>query len=320
MADVRGRDAPRRDEDGSVHRGQLLLVMGVMIALTLVFLAVLLNSVIYAENLGTRGSDIGGNDAVQFESAVQDAGEGFVTATNRDADSQDHDPLVSEFDESIADWDDLSRSHLVRDGHYASLSFDRTPSSPSNGSQIRQSESGSFQNANDESAWAVVENADVRNYSMTIHDVSDDFLLSVSTADGEWNLTVGDGSETTVTTERDGNVIADCTVHDEPFEIDFVAGTVDGDYCNGEPVTFAGDLEAPYGTIEYANASAVEGTYTLTVNSTDPLSSNSFNQPGEDEPVAVAGIYAADVSLMYETERIEYESTVTAAPNTHYGR
>ncbi|MCL7418278.1 MAG: hypothetical protein M8354_10625, partial [Halalkalicoccus sp.] len=51
-------------------RGQLILVTGVTIAVILVALVVLLNTVIYTENLATRGIDSGADDALEYRATV----------------------------------------------------------------------------------------------------------------------------------------------------------------------------------------------------------------------------------------------------------
>ncbi|RQH03186.1 DUF7261 family protein [Natrarchaeobius oligotrophus] len=313
MADVNASETRNRGR----RRGQLLLITGLMLAITLVFLAVLLNGVIYAENLGTRGSDIGGHETVRFETAAADAGERFVVATNRDADPHaDHADLVDRVDAAVADWDDQSRQHLVRDGSYSRVSL----ADAEDGARIHQSDSGPFESANDEGNWTVVENGDVRNASMRVDDVDGTFRLTVTTAASTWNLTVEDAGDVEVAAELDGADVAECSVSQPPFEIDFVDGTVDGDRCGGEPMVFAGGLEGPYETVALVGGDELEGAYDLTTNDTAPLSSSEFEDPGGDSPIAESELYSVDLSLTHETDRIDYQSTVTVTPNTHYGR
>ncbi|MFP8952163.1 hypothetical protein ACLI4Z_04190 [Natrialbaceae archaeon A-arb3/5] len=304
---------PATDANGTTDRAQLLLVAGLMIALTLVLLAILLNSVIYAENLGTRGSDVGGNEALDFEQSVHESTAEMLGAINYDADAVDmHGELTDQFNESHAEWHNQSTQHLVGDGTYSATAVDDVEV----GSQIRQTEARPFTNASGDETWTVVEESKIRDYRLTfteVEDSSEHFQLLVTGANGdEWSLqvTTDENDPIELRTERNGELV-ECDIDDEPVTIDFHAEIVNDGAC--DDVIFADGLESPYETVAYENGDLVEGTYRLMVDNTAVESADDFNSY-DTSPYVVSGLYAATVSLTYDTERIDYESRDTVTP------
>ena len=78
MADVnapRDLDDPNRGDRNrdclrDADRGQLLLVAGLVMAVSLVALVVLLNASIYSENLATRGIEAADGDSLEVRAAA----------------------------------------------------------------------------------------------------------------------------------------------------------------------------------------------------------------------------------------------------------
>ena len=58
------------DVTGTTNRGQLILVSGLTLAVTLLILVLLLNTAIYTENVATRGLDSEVGDAANFQQTV----------------------------------------------------------------------------------------------------------------------------------------------------------------------------------------------------------------------------------------------------------
>ncbi|MFB9806517.1 hypothetical protein ACFFQF_15170 [Haladaptatus pallidirubidus] len=95
-------------------RGQLILVTGLAIAVILVALVLLLNTVIYTENLATRGADVGGRDAVEFR-AVAATGTGQVIDSENDADHSSPEVATENASYGIRRYADLlERGYLER--------------------------------------------------------------------------------------------------------------------------------------------------------------------------------------------------------------
>ncbi|RQG95837.1 DUF7261 family protein [Natrarchaeobius chitinivorans] len=305
MADVTILTESQRKPDSS-RRGQLLLVAGLLLAVTFVLLAVLLNSVIYAENLGSRGASVGGGDVIEFETSLHDASEETIRRLNRDADPSDpHSDLTDEFEAVIDEWDGQARQHGLRDGDYSTVSVDTIET----GTQIEQS-GGSFENDDGDGDWELAQNdVRVRSFEMEIDtiaesDPDDAFRLVVSDGTDVWEMAVYDSG---VQAQQNGVEIEDCETTN-PEAIDFATATVDGEFC--EAVIFGGDLEAPYDSISYENGSEIEGGYRFIVDDTSLAGSNDF----ETHP----GIYSSNVTLEYENHRIDYKSTTWIAPEEPY--
>jgi hypothetical protein len=66
----------------SRDRGQLILVAGLTVTVILVMLVLLLNTVIYTENLATRGIDSGAGDAIEYRATVVGSVEELIEREN----------------------------------------------------------------------------------------------------------------------------------------------------------------------------------------------------------------------------------------------
>lgn len=296
------RNRGRRRAD----RGQLLFIAGLLLAVTFVLLAVLLNSVIYAENLGSRGADIGGDDPVEYETAALGAGEEFLASVNRGAETgTDHGDLERNFTAAMDSWNVQSRNHSIRDGDYSRVTVDGFV----RGTQV-SAEGTTFENDSNVENWTLLSGGvHVRNYTIDIDDLhatgpADAFGLVVTNGSDEWRMDIYDGR---VRTEENGAEIGQCSVSG-PESIDFAAGTVDGADC--DVATFGGDLEPPYDAVSYVNGSRIEGNYSFVTDA---------DVHGSPDYDTRRGLYAANLTLEYETSRIEYNSTVRVAPGETRG-
>ena len=80
-------------------RGQIILVAALAIAVTFVALALIVNTVIFTENLATRET-VDGQQAVAFDQSVKETGEALLArahARNASADADNSSELVSRF-------------------------------------------------------------------------------------------------------------------------------------------------------------------------------------------------------------------------------
>jgi len=58
--------------DVNRDRGQLIILTGLIVAVTMVAMVLLLNTAIYTENLASRGADQSGREAVEYRATVVD--------------------------------------------------------------------------------------------------------------------------------------------------------------------------------------------------------------------------------------------------------
>jgi len=99
MADVRPPRVGNADPDTATDedRAQLILITGLTLAVILVAVVLILNTVIYTENLATRGVDAGGGEAIDFrDGAVEDVTEIMY----REHGSNSSDTAVDDFSDS----------------------------------------------------------------------------------------------------------------------------------------------------------------------------------------------------------------------------
>jgi hypothetical protein len=98
------------------ERGQLVLVAGLTIAVTFVVLALVLNGVIYTENLGTRTTDVGEREAVTTEAlAIEHVASMLPYEAAGEVDTDDA------FEAEIASWTESVLTHKTRSGTYVQV-------------------------------------------------------------------------------------------------------------------------------------------------------------------------------------------------------
>lgn len=324
MADVKRRD-----------RGQIILIVGLAVALTFVVLTLLINTVIYTENLASRSTDIGGGEAIEYQqSAVTGVG-GLVDEENRN-EYTDHENVRENVSAGIDEIDRLVTLQLVQQSSSASS----TNVTLHNGSLLRQTDDarnmtsgggGSPFSAN----WTLAKDiSNTRQYSMTVSGDLEDtsspeteafaVVLEESSGVDTWELyvyndsgsgvpklAVKNGTQSTPT--RD--VCSASVPSTIPFTMNLTAGTVEGESC--PTIQFAKGIQPPYDVkYRYGNRSA--GTYNLTVNvtgSSSEIEDGNFHDVGAgDSPYHVPAVYSTSFEVTYRTARITYRNRVRAAP------
>lgn len=326
MADVSSLSGTRSTENH--QRGQILIITALVLAMTLVLLAVLLNSVIYAENAGSRGGEIGGHDAASLERAVGNAGETLIRYTNKGATTgDDHTALADDLNTSIESWHNQSQLQYVSGGTYTAVSVADTR----NGSQIIQDEERSFESHENETTWTLATDVLVRNYTMTVTEEElenasdpfanvssfsiDPFQLNVSDESGaEWRLYIySDANDHIFLVAEDSNGDFTDIHHVEAPEatIDFASGMVDGEPADA--VTFAPGLDSPY-TLTYENGANGGGEYRLIVDEAGLMDESKYSADPSSSPYVLDAIYSAEINVTYETHQIKYRSAIRTAP------
>ncbi|EMA68961.1 hypothetical protein C461_05002 [Halorubrum aidingense JCM 13560] len=328
----RDETATGRDED----RAQLILITGLTLAVIFVTVVLLLNTVIYTENLATRGVDAGGGEAVEFrDGAVDDLG-AIMDREHRTESSVDG--VIADFEASAAAYANATTDLRARDGVVADI----TVVGIEPGHFIAQEEDGGGYDeltAGDGTTadWTVAGNATrARDYRVTVAPDSlsassgDAFTIVAEGAPGGsnatwsvslWSASDPDDINVTVTNETASVTETFAPAADGNHTVDVTGGTV-----NGEPfdaLVWAEGVQNDDGTadydIRYENGDEATGTYHLVVQS-DDLDSGDDDQYGSSpadrssQPYVVDAVYSADVEISHRTPELEYGDVIRVAP------
>lgn len=342
MADVnqsrpQSGDERRRDDDSrggrsDRDRGQLILVTGLAVAVTLVALVLLLNTVIYTQNLATRGAGVEDGEAIGFQQEVLHGVGDVIDAENREeyeTRTKVEDNVtagVTRFDALLSKY--YAEGVTVADVEEESLSL-------TDGYLLGQNNSSrDFSSAgNDESVdWTLAEDAGagntagVRNFTMTVsrENLTDansppaGFSVLLDDSDNVWRMYVYDDGGITVAVKNgsEGSATAVCSVSGPEATIDLTAGTINGSAC--PELVWAKGVSAPY-DVAFRSGDEATGTYNLTVATPDgttaDVKTSNFAGPGdEDSPRAVPAVYAAEFEIHFETPNVAFHTTLRVAP------
>ncbi|GAA0722066.1 hypothetical protein J2744_000184 [Halorubrum trapanicum] len=322
-----GRHGADRDgTDGDEDRAQIILITGLTLAVLFVAVVLLLNTVIYTENLATRGTDAGGAEAIEFrDSAVEDLG-GILYREHRNGSEN----VTRTFAVSAETYGRTIADFRTRDKTIADVRVNL--STAERGYFIAQNETdGGVRNmtAPDDSTanWTLVNDVSrARNYRLTVNSTSlsnDEggaFAVVADGADEDWSVTLSNNSTDAITVRVRNATIDDSRTFthgpDGNVTIDLTAGTVGGQRF--PKLVWAGGVQN--GTdpnesydITYENGDEARGTYHLVVDDCDGC--------GADPPPArfsglsvVEGIYSVDVELSHRTPELTYGDVVRIAP------
>ena len=319
MADV-SVDLPDREGlfgDGArgSDRGQLLLVAGLVMAVSLVVLVVLLNSTIYSENVATRGIESADGEAMEVRStAVGGTGE-LLDSTNR-AGPSGHGDAEATVRAGVADLDEaLARSYAERGG-VARVELVGTE----NGSRIAAALAAADPNASTlagdvDRTRGFVFAADPTGLTDTdaANADTDAFHVDLNASTGGsrqvYVYNGADGNVTVAVGEDGGEPTVRCSVPpDDRVVVDFTAERLGDRPCPG---IWPPSLVAPSDayTVALINASEAAGEVTVTA------------RPRSGETVATdltaarePATYEATINLWYRTADLRFETAVRVAP------
>jgi hypothetical protein len=329
MADVMNRDrgGDSAGNDGRRDRGQLILVTGLAVAVTMVALVLLLNTVIYTQNLATRGAEIEDSEAISFrQEAIEGVGE-VVDAENRE-EYDNHTLVRQNITDGITRFDGLASRYRAERGTIADVN--ESTVSYTNGTLLRQTNaSRDFTSAGNDAAvnWTLAEDVGAsnapgtRNFQLTVSgenlSSSDSTAFSVRLAnDSEtWQVSVYNNSNDHIVVKNGtGDTIPNqCIVSGPDATIDLTAGTINGSAC--PELTYPSNMTAY--SISFRNGNRATGTYALTVrNSTQAsVDKSNFAEPGNSSsPRWAPAVYAAEFEIRFETPDVAFDTTVRTAP------
>lgn len=327
MADVRPPRVGNADPDTATDedRAQLILITGLTLAVILVAVVLILNTVIYTENLATRGVDAGGGEAIDFrDGAVEDVTEIMYREHRNESGGNDVRP---EFDASVDAYASATADLRARDGVIADVAVRDTV----NGFFIAQDgpDGGGVREMTSDSGdanWTVAGDVDrTRDYRMTVDsaslDGSDSFTVVANRSNETWTMSLSndadDAIDVTVTNGTD--TVSETFNHDagENVTIDVTGGTVDGEPFPA--LVWAENVQTETGgeyDVRYEHGDAAAGTYHLVVEP-DGSTASLDTEASEDrssEPYVVKGVYSAEVEVYHRTPELEYGDVVRVAP------
>jgi chitodextrinase len=193
-------------------RGQMILVGALLLAVTLVALALVTNSVIYTENLASR-DEVKTEDAVSFRQAAVDGSHRGMVQSNFGQDDVGYATREATFETAVEDWARRSTSFLSTSG----VSGEVVPGSATHGTRVSQDGTGNFDPASDDAlmsldpaglntheTWLVAKDSNIRNFEMTV-DRSSLYERPDSLTDPLFNTLFGASPFFLATEEDDGD-------------------------------------------------------------------------------------------------------------------
>jgi len=307
MADV------RRD------RGQLILVTGFALAFTLVAVVLLLNTVIYTENIASRGIDRSADEALEFrDAAIEGLGDTLIATNHNRSDGA---PVTVLNDTAKSLTEIFTRIH-TEEGTVAELDPSTLSTRP--GTVLQQSDSSREFTSEGGAAVSWDLAADVnatRNARFTVHrsalDTATHFQVQLDGDTETWTVHIYEDASGNISLATESSLLSfdkKCSVDAATAEIhltgDGIVGRDCGDY------QWAASIDSNY-TITFINGDNAAGTYNITINDDGPTSVNSgaFNGATGSSPREIdAAVYSATIRVRYETPTFLYESTVRIAP------
>ncbi len=311
-------------------RGQLILVAGVVLAVTFVALALVVNSAIFVGNLATRGETTGASDALTYRHEVADGAEQLAIEVNE----QNTSDLVDNVEANLGNVSAQGGLQNARRARVVTVELDS--SSPVVEARIDNNATSNFTNASGERDWTLATDADrLQNATFNVTGAGTDnesyafhAYINDSSGGGSWEMAVFEesGSTYNVTVRDDtSGFLAACEpqASSGSFIINLTAGKVEDDTgtvctdtldtANRTYTGFAGY------DVAYGEANNVTGNYTVTLErdgETPVVDESDFN--GTSPTVAVR-ILVFDVEYEYESQSLHYSTTITIRPGEDDG-
>ncbi len=292
-------DDPRerfRDAD----RGQLLLISGLVVAVSLVALVVLLNASIYGENVATRGVEAADGEALEVRAAVVEETGARLDAANRDGSTSDADieASVDAIDRN------LTARYASRGGIAAVDLLSTTPGQYLTGSVNDSTTIGEVDRIR---AFSVANGSDLPSteaaaFTVVLNDTAANTTHEVYLYENDGDVVVARGENGSTPTER-----CRYPASGDPAVLDLTGDRLDGEPCPMVwPESLSDEDDGPF-DIEFENADEAEAEVTATVG-TDA-------NPESDTALTVRdAVYAATIEFRYRTADLRFETPIRVAP------
>lgn len=302
-------------------RGQLILVLGLALAVAIVALVLLLNTVIYTQNLATRDTGTGGADAVEYRSAAVDGVGGLVDRENARP-YDDRGALEANVSAGVEGLDAMLARRYVDYGVTAHL----TDVALGAGALVEQTNASRTLTADGtrRANWTVAENVSrLRAFHLratpTATDPSTATAVRLQGTDGgSWRLFLYENDSTAeLAVATNGSAPARVCPDlptGETVTVNLTAGTVAGEPCSG--LSYAAGLTDPY-RVAFVHGDRATGTYALTVDTEgggQVATGNLSSTPTASGPYHAPAVYEVRARLFYETPSLRYVTQVRVAP------
>jgi hypothetical protein len=270
-------------------RAQLILIGALALAVSLVVIALVLNSAIYTHNLASRYQSPAESPSTFARDVHRGVGAG-MDHTNRDHGDSGFGTVEDEFEHTLSDHENASGRYAAANGR--SVSIDRVPDSTVEGIRIVDDETGgsTFQPAaGPEDEWMVASQVRVRQFDVraersSLDDLNESqaetvlatpdlttttetpFVVNVTNGTTEWRVSVYDDTvqsdRVNVTVHEFGTTTVEtCSVTNDNVTVEFGAAEVNDLDC--EPLEFMAGFVGPYNVTYYYGDNAV-GEYEIT--------------------------------------------------------
>jgi hypothetical protein len=310
--------------EGSRDRAQLLLVGALALAVVLLSLSLLLNSVIYTENLATRQTDADTEEAASFRfEVVYSLGDAIEHANRNDASS--FSDRRNRYGDAADEAADMLANYSANDGLITEV--DRR--SVHEGTRVANADPSTGLVPQDGSGdWTVATDSKVRNVYLHVN------ASTVDSGD-DVRLVFDDGTARTLIIEEGGSgpqlrvegAPGDNTCRLTEGEIDVSAGQVDGRRCPA----LAGVRLADEQDVSITNGDQVDGTFSMVLdrrevgfrtavdvanypNQCSPPTTPTYNDTGTEGAYTSRAIYAGTAHVSVESKQLDHERSVRAAP------
>ena len=293
-------------------RGQIILISAIVIAIGLIAITVILNTVLFTENVNNIGTIASANDGLNNQIAQRDSLTTFVRQVNGNDTYATPKASKQALNRSLHWYSDLLGVTLAkRQPVLVNLSV---PSTPTVGALVVQANNRSFTDADHESQWTLDSNTQVRQYTMSIAHVSannshDAFAVSFNGSGGtNQKLRFYRRTDGTLLVKRDGTVSDACSLGSGTGNttIDFWTGKIQH---GGRDCGFIGANSLTTPKIEYDNGKNATGTYRLLTNGTS-IQSSPFNASADESPYLTYVVYRASIRSQYVTPDLSYDSEI----------
>lgn len=289
-------------------RGQIILVAALAIAVTFVALALIVNTVIFTENLATRET-VSGKEAVMFQENVADSGEQLLLRANRYNNSS-YENLSNTYRRDIGVLSESENLHAVTQGGLRDIGVVDIR----NGTKIKQSTIQHVNDSNDNPTWTAAEDVhQTRQFRMVIDDIdATQFTVNVSDGSSWWRIRVEDsgGLSVQIANATDTS-IGTCTDSTNPYTIGLTNGSVGGSTCS--PLQFGQGVSAPY-DITFENGTNITASYQLIVDRDTTTVDSTGSYTAGNEPLLYPAIFNSTLDFTFERSDLTYSSNVTVQP------
>lgn len=302
--------------DLAADRGQLFLVGAFALALLLVVLALVLNSVVYTGTVATADGNAGDERAAAaYHHTTVTEVQAIIDRLNRENNTS-HRSLYGNLSTEVARIDELFGRQYAADG----ASVNTTLLGATNETRIGQdTTTRNFTNRSRAANWTVVASTPaVEHFRMNVsrdrlYAVDNEscvatgncFTVVVENDTDRWRLFVNtsvNGSEITVTVVDPAGRSDRCSVDAASARLNVTEGSLAGTDCAAINVT--ADADPPY-EVTYRRGDRVAGTYDLLVLGAVPEDPH-FDTDGP--PSASPRLAAATVRLSYRTPTLHFET------------